>query len=208
MLVLSLLVPCFYSSLEAIWCLSWNVSVSLFAVGFYMTLMTSPNHTQTEVAELLTPSFDSALEICVHFWWVRSCHHTHVCTAVCCDIVLSVLLLYLLRYWIPAGSGILGVDVLRSGEEGEALWERSGPPSSNWELAEVTVSSPGKFRVRRFFINPLLTLPIKLSLSQWVTKLHNWINEFVLVCFLKQFISLTRLCLRQTMCQAPTPQWN
>ncbi|XP_034411292.1 MAM and LDL-receptor class A domain-containing protein 2 [Cyclopterus lumpus] len=86
--------------------------------GFYMTLMTSSNPIQPEVAELLTPVFTSALEICVRFW-----------------------------YWIPAGSGILGVHVLWSGEVGDALWERSGAPSSNWELAEVTVSSPGNFHV-------------------------------------------------------------
>ncbi|XP_068593728.1 MAM and LDL-receptor class A domain-containing protein 1 isoform X2 [Cebidichthys violaceus] len=85
--------------------------------GFYMTVMTS-NSTQIEVAELLTPEFTSA-EICVRFW-----------------------------YWIPSGSSNdLGVHVLRSGEDGDALWQRSGAPSSNWELAEVTVSSPGNFHV-------------------------------------------------------------
>uniref|UniRef100_G3PY20 MAM domain-containing protein n=2 Tax=Gasterosteus aculeatus aculeatus TaxID=481459 RepID=G3PY20_GASAC len=86
--------------------------------GFYMTVMTSDS-TQIEVAELLTPNFPSAMEICVRFW-----------------------------YWIPEGSSnTLGVHVLFSGEVGEELWQRSGAATSNWELAEVTVSSPGNFHV-------------------------------------------------------------
>nr|XP_033506790.1 MAM and LDL-receptor class A domain-containing protein 1 [Epinephelus lanceolatus] len=86
--------------------------------GFYMTVMMS-NSTETEVAQLLTPEVTSATEICVRFW-----------------------------YWIPAGpSNNLAVHVLRSGEPGEVLWERSGAPSSGWEVAEVTVSSPAPFNV-------------------------------------------------------------
>ena len=38
-----------------------------FAVGFYMTVMTS-NSTQPEVAQLLTPELTSATEMCVRFW--------------------------------------------------------------------------------------------------------------------------------------------
>ncbi|XP_074507832.1 MAM and LDL-receptor class A domain-containing protein 1 [Sebastes fasciatus] len=86
--------------------------------GFYMTVMTS-NSTQTEEAQLLTPEITSSKEICVRFW-----------------------------YWIPAGpSNILGMHVLRSGEPGDTLWQRSGVPSSGWEVAEVTVSSPANFHV-------------------------------------------------------------
>ncbi|KAM8850746.1 MAM and LDL-receptor class A domain-containing protein 1 isoform 2-T2 [Spinachia spinachia] len=86
--------------------------------GFYMTVMPSDS-TQVEVAELLTPIFPSATEICVRFW-----------------------------YWIPEGSSnTLGVHVLLTGEVREELWQRSGAASSNWELAEVTVSSPGNFYV-------------------------------------------------------------
>ncbi|XP_038573588.1 MAM and LDL-receptor class A domain-containing protein 1 [Micropterus salmoides] len=86
--------------------------------GYYMTVMIS-NSTQNEVAQLLTPEITSAAELCVRFW-----------------------------YWLPAGpSDILAVHVLRSGELGDALWQRSGAPSSGWEVAEVTVSSPAKFHV-------------------------------------------------------------
>ncbi|XP_044077011.1 MAM and LDL-receptor class A domain-containing protein 1 isoform X2 [Siniperca chuatsi] len=86
--------------------------------GFYMTVMIS-NSTQNEVAQLLTPEFTSATEICVRFW-----------------------------YWLPAGlSNILAVHVLWSGDLSDALWQRSGAPSPGWEVAEVTVSSPAKFYV-------------------------------------------------------------
>lgn len=61
-------------------------------------------------------------------------------------------LLDMFRYWFPAGSSnILGVHVLRSGELTDALWHRSGAPSSGWEVAEVTVSSPAEFHVSCFF---------------------------------------------------------
>nr|XP_020447005.1 MAM and LDL-receptor class A domain-containing protein 1-like isoform X2 [Monopterus albus] len=75
--------------------------------------------TNSEVAQLLTPELNSATEMCVRFW-----------------------------YWLPAdSSNSLAVHVLRSGELGEALWQRSGAPSTGWEVAEVTVSSPANFRV-------------------------------------------------------------
>ncbi|XP_071348966.1 MAM and LDL-receptor class A domain-containing protein 2 isoform X2 [Trachinotus anak] len=86
--------------------------------GFYVTVMTT-NSTQNEIAQLITPEFTSATEMCVRFW-----------------------------YWLPAGSSNdLTVHVLRSGEQDYALWKRSGAPSTGWEVAEVTVSSPAKFRV-------------------------------------------------------------
>ncbi|XP_028283475.1 MAM and LDL-receptor class A domain-containing protein 2 [Parambassis ranga] len=86
--------------------------------GFYMTVLTS-NSTQTEVAQLLTPEFTSATEICVHFW-----------------------------YWLPVDSSdIFAIHVLRSGDVGKALWQRHGAPSTGWEVAEVTVSSPANFHV-------------------------------------------------------------
>ncbi|CAJ1072730.1 MAM and LDL-receptor class A domain-containing protein 2 [Xyrichtys novacula] len=86
--------------------------------GFYMTVMES-NSTQIEVAQLLTPPLTSDSEMCVRFW-----------------------------YWIPAGpSNSLSVHVMRSGETGDALWQRSGVPSAGWEVAEVTVSSPASFYV-------------------------------------------------------------
>ncbi|XP_034558606.1 MAM and LDL-receptor class A domain-containing protein 2 [Notolabrus celidotus] len=86
--------------------------------GFYMTVMTS-NSTQNEVAQLLTPIFPLASEMCVRFW-----------------------------YWLPAGpSNSLSVHVMRSGDTGDALWEQSEAPSSGWEVAEVTVNSPPNFYV-------------------------------------------------------------
>ncbi|KAM9349890.1 apical endosomal glycoprotein [Symphorus nematophorus] len=86
--------------------------------SFYMAVMPS-NSTQSEVAQLLTPELTSATEMCVRFW-----------------------------YCLPAGSSnMLAVHVMRSGDQGDALWQRSGAPSSGWEVAEVTVSSPAKFRV-------------------------------------------------------------
>ncbi|XP_061588557.1 MAM and LDL-receptor class A domain-containing protein 2 [Cololabis saira] len=86
--------------------------------GYYMTV-TSSNSEQPEVAELLTPEFTLAAEMCVRFW-----------------------------YWLPTDpSDTLAVHVLRSGELGSALWQRPGSPSTGWEVAEVTVSSPAKFYV-------------------------------------------------------------
>ncbi|KAG7228996.1 hypothetical protein INR49_013229 [Caranx melampygus] len=85
--------------------------------GFYVTVMTT-NSTMTETAELITPEFTSATEMCVRFW-----------------------------YWLPGSSNELAVHLLRNGEEGNALWKRSSVPSAGWEVAEVTVSSPPKFRV-------------------------------------------------------------
>ncbi|MED6241113.1 hypothetical protein ATANTOWER_028659 [Ataeniobius toweri] len=86
--------------------------------GFYMSVMTS-HSAQQEIAELLSPVFTSATEMCVRFW-----------------------------YMLPAdGSNYLAVKVLRSGQLGDALWRRSGFPSKSWEVAEVTVSSPAPFNV-------------------------------------------------------------
>lgn len=110
-----------------------------------MTVLTSDS-SQSEVAQLLTPEFTSTAEMCVRFWWVQICTHTHAiviwstfwCFQRCCCF----------RYWIPAGpSHSLSVHVMRSGETGDALWQRSGAPSSGWEVAEVTVASPAKFYV-------------------------------------------------------------
>ncbi|KAF7668436.1 hypothetical protein LDENG_00014610 [Lucifuga dentata] len=87
--------------------------------GFYMAVLNS-NSTQKEVAQLLTPQFSSATEMCLRFW-----------------------------YWLPVdSSNFLAVHVLlQSGEQGDALWQCSGVPSIGWEVAEVTVSSPAKFYV-------------------------------------------------------------
>ncbi|XP_070701014.1 MAM and LDL-receptor class A domain-containing protein 1 [Pempheris klunzingeri] len=86
--------------------------------GFYMTTMIS-NLTQNEVAQLLTPELPSDTQICVRFW-----------------------------YWLPAGSSsVLAVHVQQNGELDNALWQRSGAPTSDWEVAEVTVSSLAKFHV-------------------------------------------------------------
>ncbi|KAK5602804.1 hypothetical protein CRENBAI_025076 [Crenichthys baileyi] len=86
--------------------------------GFYMSVMTS-HSAQQEIAELLSAEFTSATEMCVRFW-----------------------------YMLPADvSNYLAVKVLRSGQLGDALWRRSGFPSKNWEVAEVTVSSPAPFNV-------------------------------------------------------------
>ncbi|XP_054624893.1 MAM and LDL-receptor class A domain-containing protein 1 [Dunckerocampus dactyliophorus] len=75
--------------------------------GYYMTVINS-NPTQQETAQLLSPDFSSPTEMCVRFW-----------------------------YRLPAGSAnMLSVHV-RSGEVGDAIWQRSGAPSSDWEVAEV-----------------------------------------------------------------------
>lgn len=39
------------------------------------------------------------------------------------------------------------MHVYLNGELGPALWSISGVPSTGWEVAEVTVSSPATFRV-------------------------------------------------------------
>ncbi|KAF3698789.1 MAM and LDL-receptor class A domain-containing protein 1 [Channa argus] len=86
--------------------------------GFYMTVKLS-DFTQTEVAQLITPEYHSGTEMCVRFW-----------------------------YWLPAeSSNGLSIHLLLNGEESEALWERSGVPSTDWEVAQVTVSSPAKFHM-------------------------------------------------------------
>lgn len=49
---------------------------------------------------------------------------------------------------MSGGSGdALSVHVYLNGELGPALWSLSGVPSTGWEVAEVTVSSPDKFKV-------------------------------------------------------------
>lgn len=84
---------------------------------------------------------------------------THMYTLLS-DKDFNMYLLHLVRYWLPAGSSnILAVHVLWSGEQGDALWQRSGAPSTGWEVAEVTVSSPVKFHVSHCFtMIPFLTL--------------------------------------------------
>ncbi|XP_019751859.1 MAM and LDL-receptor class A domain-containing protein 2 [Hippocampus comes] len=85
--------------------------------GYYMSALMS-NSEQPEVAQLLSPDFISPAEMCVRFW-----------------------------YRLPAGaSHTLSVHVW-SGVLGEALWQRSGAPSSDWEVAEVTAFWPTKFNV-------------------------------------------------------------
>lgn len=65
-------------------------------------------------------------------------------------IVIVVCTLFI-RYWLPAEfTNDISIHVLRSGVLSEALWGRSGAPSTDWEVAEVTVSSPAKFRVSSF----------------------------------------------------------
>ncbi|KAG9273992.1 MAM and LDL-receptor class A domain-containing protein 2-like [Astyanax mexicanus] len=68
---------------------------------------------------LLTPEYSKTTETCVRFW-----------------------------YWLSASpADSLAVHVYLNGELGRALWSLSGVPSTGWEVAEVTVSSPSKFRV-------------------------------------------------------------
>lgn len=72
-----------------------------------------------EVTKLLTPEYTSSTESCLQFW-----------------------------YWLSAGSSdSLSVHILLNGDLGPALWDLSGAPSHSWEVAEVTISSPSKFRV-------------------------------------------------------------
>ncbi|XP_035993676.1 MAM and LDL-receptor class A domain-containing protein 1 [Fundulus heteroclitus] len=83
-----------------------------------MSVITS-HDAKLETAELLSPEFTSATEMCVRFWYMLSAE----------------------------ASSKLSVHVLRSGQLGDALWRGSGFPSTNWEVAEVTVSSPAHFYV-------------------------------------------------------------
>ncbi|KAK1787196.1 hypothetical protein P4O66_017048 [Electrophorus voltai] len=72
-----------------------------------------------ETLKLLTPEYGTTTESCLQFW-----------------------------YWLSAGSGdSLSVHVYLNGELGPILWVLSGAPSTGWDIAEVTVSSPSKFRV-------------------------------------------------------------
>ncbi|KAF7222228.1 MAM and LDL-receptor class A domain-containing protein 1-like [Nothobranchius furzeri] len=86
--------------------------------GFFMAVMNSSS-TQEEVAELFSPEFKSAAEMCARFW-----------------------------YRLPVNSSnALSVHVMRAGLLGDALWQRSRLPTSGWEVSEVTVSSPAHFFV-------------------------------------------------------------
>lgn len=99
---------------------------------------------------------------------------THIYTLLSDTQFKVVYLLYLFRYWLPAGpSNTLSVHVLQNLELGEALWLRSGTPSLGWEVAEVTVSYPAKFHVSWFLQQSLSShfLTVKLPLLQWVIKL-------------------------------------
>ncbi|XP_067219288.1 MAM and LDL-receptor class A domain-containing protein 1 isoform X1 [Chanodichthys erythropterus] len=87
-------------------------------LGHSMAVLGS-NLQKPEVSNLLTPEYSPSTESCVQFW-----------------------------YRLSAGSGdSLSVHVLLNGELGPALWSLSGMTSDSWEVAEVTVSSPSKFRV-------------------------------------------------------------
>ncbi|XP_056333186.1 MAM and LDL-receptor class A domain-containing protein 1 isoform X2 [Danio aesculapii] len=72
-----------------------------------------------EVSNLLTPEFSPSAESCVQFWYRLS----------------------------ASSADSLSVHVLLNGELSPALWSLSGVASDSWEVAEVTVSSPSKFRV-------------------------------------------------------------
>uniref|UniRef100_A0AAY5KAR3 MAM domain-containing protein n=2 Tax=Esox lucius TaxID=8010 RepID=A0AAY5KAR3_ESOLU len=86
--------------------------------GFYMTVL-SPGPEQTSVAQLFSPEISASTGMCVRFW-----------------------------YRLPVGSTeSLSAHVLWSGEQGPALWQRSGAPSTGWEVAELTVSAPNSFKV-------------------------------------------------------------
>lgn len=91
---------------------------------------------------------------------------THMYTLLS-DADFNVYLLHLFRHWLPAGSSdILAVHVLWSGEQGDALWQRSGVPSTGWEVSEVTVSSPPKFHVSHFVtMIPFLALSANQTVS-------------------------------------------
>ncbi|KAL0966606.1 hypothetical protein UPYG_G00297350 [Umbra pygmaea] len=81
--------------------------------------MTVLNSNETLVAQLLSPELHSTTALCVRFW-----------------------------YRLAAGSTErLSVHVLRSGEQDPALWQRSGAPSTGWEVAELTVSTANSFKV-------------------------------------------------------------
>ncbi|XP_028974987.2 MAM and LDL-receptor class A domain-containing protein 1 isoform X2 [Esox lucius] len=86
--------------------------------GFYLTvLIMDPK--QTSVAQLFSPELSASTGMCVRFW-----------------------------YRLPVGSTeSLSAHVLWSGEQGPALWQRSGAPSTGWEVAELTVSAPNSFKV-------------------------------------------------------------
>ncbi|KAI5627922.1 MAM and LDL-receptor class A domain-containing protein 1 [Silurus asotus] len=72
-----------------------------------------------ETTHLLTPAYSKSTESCLQFWYRLSAE--------------------------PAD--FLSVHVYLNGELGPVLWSRSGVPSTGWEVAEVTISSPAKFRV-------------------------------------------------------------
>ncbi|KAK3546332.1 hypothetical protein QTP70_025671, partial [Hemibagrus guttatus] len=84
-----------------------------------------------ETTHLLTPAYSKTTESCLQFW-----------------------------YWLSAGSGdALSVHVYLNGELGPDLWSLSGVASTGWEMAEVTVSSPDKFKCVFVLLLLLLFFP-------------------------------------------------
>lgn len=115
------------------------------------------NLQKPEGSNLLTPEYSPSTESCVQFWYA-SLNIVLYCSnmdpvfvfKLCSNPVKSSVLIKAVfcRYWLSAGSGdSLSVHVLLNGELGPALWSLSGTTSDSWEVAEVTVSSPSKFRV-------------------------------------------------------------
>ncbi|CAL8279708.1 unnamed protein product [Lota lota] len=88
------------------------------ANGFFMTVHVQDGQ-EEEVAQLRTPHLSASTGTCIRFW-----------------------------YWLQEGTAdILSVHVLQSADLSAALWTRSGAPSTGWEVAELTVSSTGRFQV-------------------------------------------------------------
>lgn len=66
---------------------------------------------------------------------------------LCERLLRHILIKAVFRYWLSAGtSDSLSVHILQNGELSPALWHLSGAPCDSWDVAEVTISSPAKFR--------------------------------------------------------------
>lgn len=160
------------------------------------------NASQT-VAQLLKPHLSS--EMCVRFWWVTSCMGLYWFQLISMRFSLFHVLLCMFRYWFPAGSSnSLSVHLLWGEELTDALWHRSGTPSSDWEVAEVTVSSPVKFYVSHFSRSLIKHFSI-------IASFKSILYSFVIPVRLlpkTQFMSFTRWCFRRSMGQTLILQWN
>lgn len=107
------------------------------------------------------------------------------------------------RYWLPAGSSDnLTMHILWNDNLTPALWQQSGVFSSSWEVAEVTVSAPTKYKVSG--VNNTQIQLHSLTISHEASRIL-----LVYSCESEtQLMSFTRWCCRPSTDQTPGLRWK